>query len=256
MDNKTKRQLKQPDTFQNLTEGGLHWAGENRQAAILAGAIVVLLVLISVGAYTWYQHRSAAAETDFGMAMQTYQTPVANAQEPVPPGMKTFADARARALAANPQFLQVAHQYGLTGPGKTALYFAGLTYMEAGENGPAENTLKKAAGSWDHPLAALAKAALAQLYQQTGRNAQAVTLYQELTRENASTVPSGLAQIQMAELYQAEGQTQKARDIYARLQDKDKNAKGQPGPAGEIAAQKLNPQPQGGPGGPGGPAAQ
>jgi predicted negative regulator of RcsB-dependent stress response len=251
VDNKLRRQLNQDDPLAHLTQGGVQWAGENRQAAILSGVIVVVLVLVSSLGYTWYQHRSAAAETGFGAAMQIYQTPVANAAEPTPPGMKTYPDAKARALAANQMFLDVAHQYGMTTVGKTALYFAGLTYMEAGETGPAAETLNKVAGSWDHPLAALAKMALAQLDQQTGHNDQAISLYQQLVKENASTVPSGLAQIQLAELYQAEGQTQKARDIYAVLKDKDKTAQGQPGPAGEIAAQKLNPQPQAAAAGPG-----
>jgi tetratricopeptide (TPR) repeat protein len=257
VDNVTKRQLKKPDQFIGMTERGISWASENQQKAIVGGAIAVVVILIAVAGYSFYSSRSAAATTAFGTAMQTYQTPVANAEQPAPPGMKTFADSKTRALAANKQFVQVAHQYGLTKPGKLALYFAGLTYMEAGENGPAEQALEKTASSWDQPLAALGKMALAQLDQQTGRDSQAVNLYTELSKENASTVPSGLAQLQMAEMYQAEGQTQKARDIYARLKDKDKDAKGQPGPAGDIAAQKLNPQPAGGaPGGAGAPGAQ
>ena len=238
------RNLAQPDPLINLTNSGVQWAGDNRRTFILSAAALLLLIVIFALGYTWRQHRVAAAETGFGNAMQIYQTPLVNAAQPTPPGMKTFPDAKSRATAANQQFLAVAQQYGSTAPGKNALYFAGLTYMEAGQMGPAEETLKKVAGSWDHALAALSKMSLAQLYEQTGRNDQAVNLYQALIKENAATVPAGLAQIQLAELYQAEGQTQKARDIYAVLKDKDKTAQGQPGAAGEIAAQKLNPQPQ------------
>jgi tetratricopeptide (TPR) repeat protein len=247
VDNLTKRQLRKPDQFIGLTESGIHWAEKNREKAILAGAAAVVAILIAVGCYSFYASRSAAAQTAFGGAMEVYQTPVANAEQPAPPGMKTFPDAKARALAANKLFEQVAHQYGLTQPGKLALYFAGVTYIEAGEPSQARTDLKKVAGSWDHSLSALGKMALAQLDQQTGQDAQAVNLYNQLTKENATTVPSGLAQIQMAEMYQAEGKTQQARDIYAAVKDKDKDAKGQPGAAGDIAAQKLNPQPQGAP---------
>lgn len=246
MDNVTKRQLKKPDQFIGFTERGISWADQNRRTAIVGGVIAVAIILIAVAGYSFYSSRSAAAETAFGAAMQIYQTPVASAEQPAPPGMKTFPDTKARARAANKQFVQVANQYGMTKPGKLALYFAGLTYMEAGENGPAEHALQKTASSWDHPLAALGKLALAQLDQQTGHDAQAVNLYAQLTKENATTVPYGLAQLQLAEMYQAQGQTQKARDIYARLKDKDKDSKGQPGAAGDIAAQKLNPQPAAG----------
>ena len=250
MDNATKRQLKQQDQFITVTENSLDWVNQNRRTAIIAAAVVLVVILAAVGGYTFYQHRTGEAATAFGEAMQTYQTPLANAQEPVPPGLKTFADAKTRATAANGQFLSVANQYGMTEPGKLALYFAGITSMEAGQNGPAEETLKKVAGSWNGSLAALAKLSLAQLDQQTGRDGQATELYNELAKKNATTVPAGLAQIQLGEMYQAEGKTEQARKIFAQVKDKDKGPKGQLGPAGELASEKLNPQaaPQGQPG--------
>ena len=82
--------------------------------------------------------------------------------------------------------------------GSGTLYFTGLTYMEEGQNGPAEDAFKKTAGSWSSDLAALGKFSLAQLYEQTGRDPQAVDLFNELSNGKASTVPPGLAQIQLA----------------------------------------------------------
>jgi tetratricopeptide (TPR) repeat protein len=203
-----------------------------------------VIVAIVVG-YSFYEHRESEAATDFGAAMQTYNTPLVTAAQQIPPGMKTFADAKTRAAAANTQFVEVANKYGLTKSGKLALYFAGLTYAEEGQNGPAEDTLKKVAGSFDGSIAALGKMALAQLYQQTNRDAQAIDLYNELAKTNAATVPAGLAQLQLAELYSAEGKTEEARKVYAEIKDKDKNSKGKPGAAAEIATEKLNPTAKG-----------
>jgi tetratricopeptide (TPR) repeat protein len=245
VDNATKRELKQPDQFITLTEHGAEWAKNNRQTAIGAGVAAVVVILAIVGGYVLFQHHSTAAATAFGDAMQTYQTPVAMPGQPLPPGTKSYASISERAAAANAQFQSVAQHYGLTESGKLALYFSGLTYMEEGQNGPAEDTFKKVAGSWNHDLAALAKMSLAQIYEQTNRDAQAVDLYNELSNGKASTVPPGLAQIQLAELYSAEGKADKAKEIYAKLKDKDKDAKGNPGPAGALAAEKLNPQPSG-----------
>jgi lipopolysaccharide biosynthesis regulator YciM len=162
----------------------------------------------------------------------------------VPPGMKTYTSAVDRAKAANAQFVAVAQQYGMERSGKLAQYFAGLTYMEEGQNGSAEDALKKVAGDWNKDLAALGKLALAQLYQQTGRDSMAADLYNELTKANATTVPGGLAQLQLADMYNAEGKIADARTIYAKLKDSDKDKKGNPGPAGAIAEEKLNPKPQ------------
>ena len=244
MDNETKKQLKQPDQFVSLTEKGIGWAEQNRQTAILYAGAALVLILAIVGSYMLFQHRSNAASTAFGEAMQTYQMPVANAGQPLPPGIKSFPSASERAKAANAQFLDVASRYGMTKPGKVARYFAGVTYMEEGQNGSAEDTLKKVASGWDSDVAALGKLGLAQLYQQTGRESQAVDLYNELSKGKSDTVPPGLAQLQLAEMFSAEGKQDKAREIYAKLKDSDKDAKGNPGPAGSLAAEKLNPTPQ------------
>jgi tetratricopeptide (TPR) repeat protein len=248
VDNATKRQLKKQDQFVSMTEHGIAWAQQNRRQALIAAAAAVAAIAAILGGYALYEHRSAAAETAFGEAMTTYQTPIADPAQPLPPGMKSFPDAKARAAAANPQFVQVAQQYGLTTDGRLAEYFAGLTYMEEGQNGPAEDALKKSASSWDSGVAAVGKMALAGLYRQTGRDAQAIDLYNELAKGKSATVPPGLAQIQLAELYQSEGKTEEARKIYSTLKENDKDSKGKPGAAALVATEKLNPKTAAGPG--------
>ncbi len=119
---------------------------------------------------------------------------------------------------------------------RNAHYFAGLTAMEAGQNATAESTLKDVASGWNRDLANLAKLSLAQLYRQTGRDGQAIDLYNELTAKPSNSVPAGTAQIQLSELYQSQGKADAARKILAQLKDKDPK-----GPAGMLAAQKLNP---------------
>jgi tetratricopeptide (TPR) repeat protein len=250
VDNATKRQLKKQDSFIALTATGTHWAEENRQQAILYGVIAVVAIIVIVAGYSFYQSRSAAADTAFGQAMETYQTPLANAGEPVPPGVKTFPDAKSRAAAANTQFQQVAGKYGLTTSGHLAEYFVGLTYADQGQTGSAQQALEKTSTSWDRGLAALGKDALANIYQQTSQDSKAIDLYNELIKAKSSTVPSSLAQLQLAELYQSQGNTDEARQIFAEIKDQDKDLQGKPGAAAEIATQKLNPTPAAGPGTP------
>jgi tetratricopeptide (TPR) repeat protein len=243
VDNATKRQLKKQDQFVALTNSSVHWAEKHREKAIIAGVLVVVAILAIVGAFTFYQSRTAAAQTAFGAAMEVYQTPLVDPEHPVPPGMKTYPSAKERAVAANAQFQQVADKYSMTTPGKLAEFFVGTTYLEAGQNGPAETALQKVSSSWDSGIAALGKSALAEIYQQTGQDPKAVDLYNQLIKGHSATVPPALAQLQLAELYQAEGKTDQARQIYANVKDKDKDATGKPGAAAEIASQKLNPAP-------------
>jgi predicted negative regulator of RcsB-dependent stress response len=240
--NATKRQLKKQDQFITFTEQGIHWADQNRRMAILVGVIAVAVTLLLVGGYSYYQSRSDAATTAFGEAMQTYQLPINDGSQPLPPGTKSFPDAKARAAAANAQFVAVANRYGLTEDGKLARYFSGVTYIEEGNYGAAETALKMVAGSWNGEVAALGKQALAGVYEQTGRNAQAEQLLEEIGKGHATTVPPYLAQVELGELYQSEGKMAEAKRVWAQVQDKDKDAKGNPGPAAEIAKEKLNPQ--------------
>lgn len=239
VDQQTKQVLKH-DQFVDSTKQGLEWASENRRSVIVTSSIVVAALLVIVCGVLIYNSRSAQASVAFGAAMQAYQTPLATPGQPVPPGVKTFASVNDRAKAANDLFKGVADKYGMTPDGKNARYFVGLTYMEEGQNGPAESTLKEVASGWNGDLAALAKLSLAQLYRQTGRDSQAIDLYNELTAKPTSTVPSGLAQLQLAELYETQGKPDLAKKIYAQLKDKDPK-----GPAGAIATQKLNPGPAG-----------
>lgn len=237
MDQQTKQALKQ-DKFVSTTNQGLEWASENRQSVIKLGAIAAATIIIVIAVAVIYHMRSEAASAAFGDAMATYQTPLAPTGQPAPEGVKTFSSIAERGKAANAQFMAIADKFGMTPSGENALYFAGLTYEDMGQNQQAEDTLKKVAGSWNSGLAALGKFALAQLYHNTGRDQQAIDLYNELSAKPTDTVPYGISQLTLADLYNAEGKPDEAKKIYASLKDKDAK-----GPAGEIAAEKLNPAP-------------
>jgi tetratricopeptide (TPR) repeat protein len=239
VDQQTKAALKH-DQFIDSTNTGLEWASENRRTVIVASAVLLALIVVLALGAVFYNSRAHQASVAFGAAMQAYQTPLAAPGQAVPPGIKTFPSVSERAKAANALFMGVAEKYSITSVGKVARYFGGLTYMEEGQNASAESTLKEVAGGWNKDLGSLAKLSLAQLYRQTGRDGQAVELYNELTAKPSTTVPAGLAQLQLAELYESESKPDEAKKIYAKLKDKDAK-----GPAGQLAAQKLNPAPAG-----------
>ncbi len=231
----TKRELKQ-DQFVTTTASGLEWASENRRSVIITSAMLLGFIAIAVAIGVINNLRSNAASAAFGQAMEIYQSPITVPGQPATPGVKSYASVADRAKAANGEFHRVADDYGSTKDGKTARYFEGLTLLEQGQTQSAENTLKNVADSWDKELASLGKFALANLYRQTGRDSQAVDIYNQLTDKPTDAVPSGLAQLQLAELYTSEGKVDQAHKIYAQLKDKDAK-----GVAGILAAKRLNP---------------
>jgi tetratricopeptide (TPR) repeat protein len=194
---------------------------------------VIVVALIVTGALV-YNSRSNNAEIAFGQAMDVYTTPLRQPGQPVAPGETSYATSAERAKAVNPRFVDIANRYSWFKIGANAQYFAGLTYLDMGQTAPAEAALQKAASSRDKALAALAKMALAGLYRQTGRDGQAVDLYQQIIKDPTLTVPAFAAKLQLAQLYEATNPAQ-AKKLYAEIKDQDKTTA-----AGQIAAQKLS----------------
>ena len=245
MDQQTKAALKQ-DHFVTTTAQGLEWTSANRKSVVVTASLILGLIVLAVATGAYVHHRAEQASAAFGQAMQVYTAPVVTANQQPVPGVKTYESVQARAAAAYQLFAADADKYGMTKDGKNARYFAGITAMEQGQTQTAEGLLKQVGSGWDKDLAAVANLALADLYRQSGRDPQAIDLYNKLADKPTRTVPAATAQIALAELYTAEGKTDAARKIYAQLKDKDKDAKGAPGIASTIAAQKLNPTPAAG----------
>jgi len=233
MDTQTKQALKN-DKFISATKNSIHWIDEHRSKVYLAAIIVVVLALLSIGGYFFNQHRNDLAAIDFGAAMDIYNAPLQEPGQPVQPGTTAYSTSADRARAAANKFEVIANKYPYTTTAANARYFAGLTYLEAGENATAESNLKQVASSWNSNLSALAKTALATLYHQTGRDAEAVELLKQVAAKPSSTVSANTAKLELAELYESSNQPDQARKIYAELKDKDKD-----GNAGRIATSKL-----------------
>ncbi len=234
MDTQTRHALKE-DKFVHATASSIGWLEMHRAQVIRASIAVVLILAAIIGGAAVYEHRTTQANVALGQALETYNSPLRQPGEPEDGSYKTIAE---RAQAANKQFADVVDHYGSTEAGRTARYFLGLTDIDLGKTGDAETNLKQIADSYHKDLASLAKIALAGLYVQTNRSSQAVDLYKQVIDKPTSTVPASAAQLLLAQLYETTN-PQEARKIYAVLKDKDKATA-----AGQIAAQKLNPNAQ------------
>lgn len=231
MDTQTRHALK-GDKFAQATKTSVTWLSGHRSGVMRWVITAGVVLVVGAGLLVFWNVREASANTALGAAMDTYSAFLA---EPgAPPQKGTYATAAERSKAANQQFVAVANEYGWLPQGAKAEYFAGVTYQDLGQNGPAEIELKKAADSWDHNLSNLAKIALASLYHQTGRDAQAIDLYNSVIAKPSETVSAGAAQLALADLFVATGKQDQARALWAKVKDSDKD-----GAAGAIAAQKL-----------------
>jgi tetratricopeptide (TPR) repeat protein len=231
VDTQTRHALKK-DSFARATASSVSWVSGHRSGVVRWTVAAFAVVILGIGALIFWNFRSSAADSALGAALDIYDAPLA--QPGVPAAAGDYANASDRNKAANAQFVAVAHQYGWLPEGAKAHYFAGVTYQQLGQNGPAETELKAAADSWDRDLSNLARLALAGLYHQTGRDGQAIDLYNALIAKPSATVSASVAQLDLADLYAATGKQDLARSLWAKVKDSDKD-----GAAGSIAAQKL-----------------
>ena len=231
MDTQTRHALKK-DKFAQATASSVSWVGEHRSGVLRWAIAAVVVLALGIGAVVYWNLRTTAADSALGAAMDTYDGPLAVPGAPAENGVYTTAADRSR--AANKQFAGVAQQYGWLPEGAKAHYFAGITDQELGQTAAAETELKTAAGAWDHNLSNLAKLALAGIYHQTGRDGQAVDIYNQLIAKPSVTVSASVAQLDLADLYAAAGKQDQARALWAKVKDADKD-----GQAGTIATQRL-----------------
>jgi predicted negative regulator of RcsB-dependent stress response len=231
VDTQTRHALKK-DKFAQAAADSASWVSGHRSGVLRWVIVGGVALILTVGALIFWSLRSTAADTALGAAMDTYTAPLA--QPGLPPGNGIYATSADRTKAANGQFAAVAQQYGWLPQGTKARYFLGLTDEEMGQNASAETELKAAAGSWDRNLSSLAKRALAGLYRQTARDAQAIEIYNGLVSKPSQTVSAAVAQLDLADLYVTQGKQDQARTIWAKIKDSDKD-----GAAGSIATQKL-----------------
>lgn len=231
MDTQTRHALKK-DKLAQAAATSASWVSGHRSSVLRWTITVTVVLVVCVSVVTYWSVRTSAANRALGQAVDVYSTPLAQPGEPPQPNVYTTAAARAK--EANREFVAIAHDFSWLPAAAKAHYFAGVTDQDLGQNSQAETELKAAADSSNRNVANLAKLALAGLYHQTGRDSQAIDLYNALVAKPSETVSSSVAQLDLADLYAAEGKQEQARMLWAKIKDADKD-----GAAGSIAAQKL-----------------
>ena len=149
MDTKTRHALKK-DKFAQATASSMSWVSGHRSGVLRWVIVAVVVLAAGIASLVVWNQRSSAAESAMDAAMDVYVAPLAQPGAPAEKGVYTTAADRSK--AANEQFVAVAQKYGWLSEGAKARYFAGVTYEELGQNGPAETELKAAAGSWNRNL--------------------------------------------------------------------------------------------------------
>ena len=143
--------------------------------------------------------------------MRTFETPVRPAGVPAQPGFDSFASPQERATAARKQFQDIVDKYPRTHTADMARYFVGLSSEHLLDTATAEKNLQETSKSSNADLAALGKFALAALYREQNKDAQAIDLYKQLIDKPTLVVSKATAQLELAGLYESRRSQTKPR---------------------------------------------
>jgi predicted negative regulator of RcsB-dependent stress response len=227
----TRRQLKE-DKFAETAQGAALWATGHRKTLIWGLGAIIVIVLAAAGFYTWRSRQMEQANIDLAAAMRTFSAPLRPAGTPAG-DTPSFTSIAERGKASEKEFKAIADKYPWVAPGKIARYLHGIALMQAGDMAAAEQELKTAANFRDKDVANLAKMALASIYRDSNRQADAINIYKDVVAHPSATVSKNSAQLELAEMYE-KTDPQQATTIYQQLQKENPQS-----PVAQVAAQKL-----------------
>jgi TolA-binding protein len=207
------------------------WSTETLSPSPVA---VVVIVAAVAGGWYYLSAQDEKASFDMSQAVRTLEAPIRPAGTPEQPDLTTYTSAKERAEVARKQFQAIVDKYPHTRTADMAHYFLGVTSATAGDNTTAENDFKAVVSAGNKELASVAKLALADLYGNTNRTKDAVSLYQELINKPTASVSKVTAQLQLAETYQASNQPLDAKRLYEQIKKDNPSTE-----AGQLATQKL-----------------
>jgi len=202
----SRKELKK-DEFATEVSKTYEFLQRQRKTLTHMGIVIAAVALVVASGYFLAQRRSAGANDQLAEALKVYY-PLS--------GDITYADDKARYSAVQRRFAVVADKYSWLKPGLVARYYEGLSARNAGSTDEAIRLLQLVAHKRDENYSSLARFALAAIYAQAGRTAEAENLYRELLRKPTDTVPGETASLALADLLSATKPAE-AEKIYLEL---------------------------------------
>jgi hypothetical protein len=206
----TRKELKKDEIRETLSHGAEAVASHQQQIWIYGG--IVLVVVLAVLGWRYYtQSQTSRADAAFGDAMKVYQARIRAAGEAAQPDEITYVDEKNKYGDAAKKFTDVTTRYPRTRPGQMARYYAALSLEQLDRNDEAEKDLSMVESSGDEGLASLARFQRAQIYDKTGKGAQAVQLYQQLADKPSLFVPKPVVLLTLGDHYSTADPAQAAK---------------------------------------------
>jgi tetratricopeptide (TPR) repeat protein len=175
-----RKQLKQPDEFQQVAGKAMEWvAAHQKQVAASVGAVALVVVL----AWAFAAFRGSCetqAGSELSQALEIESRPIVGEQ--AQPGAETFPSKEERTKAALAALEKVRADHGGTTAAQTALAEVGFLKLKSGDAAGAQKDLSDflAAAAKDHPLRVFAQESLGYADEAQGKLDDAKAAFEKL----------------------------------------------------------------------------
>jgi hypothetical protein len=211
----SRKELKQ-DKIHDAIEHGAEAVFSH--TTVLAAAILAIVV-VAVGYFGWrfyIDRQTVQATAALDIATKAYSARIGAVPDPNDPSEPFYPTEAARSEDAVQKFSAVAEKYPSTNPGRLAAYYAALCYEDLERNNQALEQLKKISTGKDKELAAMAQYQTGVIYERTGRTAEAVKVFRDLSDHSSVFVPRPLVLLELAQTLR-QSDPKQAASVYAQL---------------------------------------
>jgi hypothetical protein len=211
----SRKELKQ-DKIHDAIEHGAEAVFSH--TTVLAAAILAIVV-VAVGYFGWrfyIDRQTVQATAALDIATKAYSARIGAVPDPNDPSEPFYPTEAARSEDAVQKFSAVADKYPSTNPGRLAAYYAALCYEDLERNNQALEQLKKISSGKDKELAAMAQYQTGVIYERTGRTAEAVKVFRDLSDHSSVFVPRPLVLLELAQTLR-QSDPKQAASLYAQL---------------------------------------
>lgn len=194
MDRITRKELK-TDKFAEEVGHTVEFLEEHRRQALLLGGAALALIVAVAGVFYYMKYQRSVRQEALRESLRVYDATISPESNPF---FVTFKTDEEKTAAVQKALGEIADKYSGSDEAAIASFYLGLAANSEGRSDEAEKQLKRAMDSGREPYDSQAAYSLAQLYTGQGRNEDAEKILRKLVEEPSVLVSKEQATIALA----------------------------------------------------------